>query len=120
MCSLADDHPPQAETIDIRTCNQTVPKTYHDKVNDGNDYTTHHSHSGSKNMGRTIEEASRYSGKKFSLTPYITPREHTLMKLLACVNNHCGNIDESNKTQTTLLKFTNDITMIMQQQWYYG
>ncbi|KAL5061658.1 hypothetical protein RYX36_023395 [Vicia faba] len=74
MRSLADDHPPQAETIDIRTCDQAVPKAYPDKDDDGNDYTTHNSYSGSADVGRTVEEASRYSGQKFSLTPYITPR----------------------------------------------
>lgn len=82
----------QAETIDIRTCDQAVPKAYPDKGNshliddfiivfikmallagwvlihshffcyllltddDGNDYTTHHSHSGSADVGRTVEE----------------------------------------------------------------
>ncbi|CAJ2657016.1 uncharacterized protein At4g15545-like [Trifolium pratense] len=74
MRSLADDNPPQAETIDIRTCDQAVPKAYPDKDDDGNGYTTHHSYSGSADVGKTVDEAPRYSGQKFSLTPYITPR----------------------------------------------
>lgn len=69
MRSLADDNPPQAETIDIRTCDQAVPKD-----DDGNGYTTHNSYGGSADVGKTIDEAPRYSGQKFSLTPYITPR----------------------------------------------
>ncbi|KAJ1398824.1 hypothetical protein SESBI_30812 [Sesbania bispinosa] len=76
MQSLADDNPSgqQAETIDIRTCDQSVPKAYPDKDDDGSYYTAQNSYSGSADVGKTIEEASRYSGQRFSLTPYITPR----------------------------------------------
>ncbi|XP_057457731.1 uncharacterized protein At4g15545 isoform X2 [Lotus japonicus] len=49
MQSLADDNPSQAETVDIRTCDQSVPKAYPDK-------------------------ATKYSGQRFSMTPFITPR----------------------------------------------
>ncbi|XP_061374514.1 uncharacterized protein At4g15545 isoform X1 [Gastrolobium bilobum] len=74
MQSLTDDTPSQAETIDIGTCDQSVPKAYPDKDDDGSGYTTHHSYSGPADGGKTIDEASRYSGQRFSLTPYITPR----------------------------------------------
>ncbi|OIV99043.1 hypothetical protein TanjilG_32302 [Lupinus angustifolius] len=74
MQSLTVDNPPQAETIDIGTCDQSVPKAYPNKDNDGSSYTLHHSYSGSSDVGKTIDEASRYSGQRFSLTPYLTPR----------------------------------------------
>ncbi|OIW21129.1 hypothetical protein TanjilG_29785 [Lupinus angustifolius] len=86
MQSLTVDNPPQAETIDIGTCDQSVPKAYPDKVSyihlisalladdDESSYTSHHSYSGSTDVGKTVDEASRYAGQRFSLTPYITPR----------------------------------------------
>ncbi|XP_061374519.1 uncharacterized protein At4g15545 isoform X2 [Gastrolobium bilobum] len=73
MQSLTDDTPSQAETIDIGTCDQSVPKAYPDKDDDGSGYTTHHSYSGPADGGKTIDEG-KYSGQRFSLTPYITPR----------------------------------------------
>ncbi|KAK7257056.1 hypothetical protein RIF29_30751 [Crotalaria pallida] len=74
MQSLTIDNPPQAETIDIGTCDQSVPKAYPDKDDDESSYTTHHSYSGPPDASKTIDEASRYTGQRFSLTPYITPR----------------------------------------------
>ncbi|XP_057457730.1 uncharacterized protein At4g15545 isoform X1 [Lotus japonicus] len=74
MQSLADDNPSQAETVDIRTCDQSVPKAYPDKDDDGSGYTTHHSYSGPADVGKTIDEATKYSGQRFSMTPFITPR----------------------------------------------
>ncbi|XP_027909578.1 uncharacterized protein At4g15545-like [Vigna unguiculata] len=71
MLSLTDDHAPHAETIDIGTCDQSVPKAYPDKDDDG--YAAHQSYNGPADVGKT-NEASRYSGQRFSLTPYITPR----------------------------------------------
>ncbi|ESW05371.1 hypothetical protein PHAVU_011G174200 [Phaseolus vulgaris] len=73
MQSLTDDNASHAaETIDIGTCDQSVPKAYPDKDDDG--YTVHHSYNGPADVGKTNDEASRYSGQRFSLTPYITPR----------------------------------------------
>ncbi|XP_020206615.1 uncharacterized protein At4g15545 isoform X2 [Cajanus cajan] len=73
MQSLTDDNA-SAETIDIGTCDQSVPKAYPDKDDDGSGYMAHHSHNGPADVGKTNDEASRYSGQRFSLTPYITPR----------------------------------------------
>ncbi|KAK7313956.1 hypothetical protein VNO77_39163 [Canavalia gladiata] len=76
MQSLTDDNASQAETIDIGTCDQSVPKAYPDKVaeDDGSGKMAHHSYNGPADVGKTIDEASKYSGQRFSLTPYITPR----------------------------------------------
>ncbi|KAK7317490.1 hypothetical protein RJT34_01774 [Clitoria ternatea] len=75
MQSLTDDNGSHAETIDIRTCDQSVPKAYPDKDDDGSGYVAHHhSYNGPADVGKTVDEASRYSGQRFSLTPYITPR----------------------------------------------
>lgn len=74
MLSLTDDNPSQAETIDIGTCDQSVPKAYLEKDDEGSGYVANHSYSGPVDIGKTIDEASRYSGQRFSLTPYITPR----------------------------------------------
>ncbi|CAL0333675.1 unnamed protein product [Lupinus luteus] len=74
MQSLTVDNPPQAETVDIGTCDHSVPKAYPDKDDDESSYTSHHSYTGSTDVSKTIDEASRYAGQRFSLTPYITPR----------------------------------------------
>ncbi|XP_022717524.1 uncharacterized protein At4g15545 [Durio zibethinus] len=74
MQSLSDDNASQAETVDIGTCDQSVPKAYPDKDDGMNDYTSLRSSNGSMDMGSTIDEASRHAGQRFSITPYITPR----------------------------------------------
>ncbi|XP_040865680.1 uncharacterized protein At4g15545 isoform X1 [Glycine max] len=63
-----------AETTDIGTCDQSVPKAYPDKDDDRSGNMAHHSYNGPADVGKTNDEASRYSGQRFSLTPYITPR----------------------------------------------
>ncbi|KAA8527176.1 hypothetical protein F0562_008595 [Nyssa sinensis] len=73
MQSLSDDHLSQAETVDIGTCDQSVPKSYSMKDEGNNSYTVHHSFSGSTESGNIIDEASKQAGH-FSMTPYITPR----------------------------------------------
>ncbi|XP_012087392.1 uncharacterized protein At4g15545 isoform X2 [Jatropha curcas] len=72
MQSLNDDNS-SAETVDIGTCDQSVPKAYLDKDEGVNGYLTH-SYSGSTDTGNTIDDASRRAGQIFSITPYITPR----------------------------------------------
>ncbi|XWS10712.1 hypothetical protein CRYUN_Cryun38cG0021200 [Craigia yunnanensis] len=74
MQSLSDDNASQAETVDIGTCDQSVPKAYPDKDDRINDYISLRSSNGSMDMGSTIDEASRHAGQRFSITPYITPR----------------------------------------------
>ncbi|TXG71201.1 hypothetical protein EZV62_006136 [Acer yangbiense] len=60
----------QAETVDIGTCDQSVPKAYPDKDEGTNGYIGQRYHNGSTDM----DEASRNAGRRFSLTPYFTPR----------------------------------------------
>ncbi|KAH1210217.1 Uncharacterized protein GmHk_15G044582 [Glycine max] len=74
MQSLTDDNALHAETTDIGTCDQSVPKAYPDKDDDRSGNMAHHSYNGPADVGKTNDEASRYSGQRFSLTPYITPR----------------------------------------------
>ncbi|KAB1216945.1 hypothetical protein CJ030_MR4G016042 [Morella rubra] len=64
MQSLNDDTSTQpAETIDIGTCDQSVPRAYPDSDEWTNGYKVHQS-----------DEASRNAAQRFSITPYITPR----------------------------------------------
>ncbi|KAH7557819.1 hypothetical protein JRO89_XS11G0225000 [Xanthoceras sorbifolium] len=74
MQSLNDDNSSQAETVDIGTCDQSVPKAYPDKDEGTNGYIGQRYYSSSTDMGNTNDEASRNAGLRFSLTPYITPR----------------------------------------------
>ncbi|XP_028752396.1 uncharacterized protein At4g15545 [Neltuma alba] len=73
MQSLNDDNQ-STETVDIGTCDQSVPKAYPDKDENGSGYAAHHSYNSSTTVGTTIDEGSRYAGNRFSITPYITPR----------------------------------------------
>ncbi|KAB2059587.1 hypothetical protein ES319_A11G315800v1 [Gossypium barbadense] len=73
MQSLSDDNS-SAETVDIGTCDQSVPKAYPDKDDGASDYMSLRSSNGSTDLGSTTDEASRYAGQRFSITPYITPR----------------------------------------------
>ncbi|GKV45367.1 hypothetical protein SLEP1_g52459 [Rubroshorea leprosula] len=75
MQSLSDENASPAETVDIGTCDQAVPKAYPDKDEGINGYTLHSSN-GSTDMARTTDEVSTHAVQRFSLTPYITPR-HT-------------------------------------------
>ncbi|XP_011022114.1 PREDICTED: uncharacterized protein At4g15545 isoform X1 [Populus euphratica] len=77
MQSLSDDSSSQqAESVDIGTCDQSVPRVYPDKDEGMNGYVTHHSFRGCTDIGNdnSIDEASRHAGQRFSITPYITPR----------------------------------------------
>ncbi|KAK9086112.1 hypothetical protein Sjap_026523 [Stephania japonica] len=62
MQSLNDDNSSAAETVDIRTCDQSVPKSKDDALNS------------SAEAGIPVEDGSKPASKIFSLTPYITPR----------------------------------------------
>ncbi|BBH01489.1 hypothetical protein PRUPE_4G138000 [Prunus persica] len=74
MQSLNDDNASPTETVDIGTCDQSVPKAYPDKDEETNGYTLQYSSSGSTDKGNTTDEALKTSGQRFSVTPYITPR----------------------------------------------
>nr|KJB38914.1 hypothetical protein B456_007G336300 [Gossypium raimondii] len=74
MQSLSDDNSSQAETVDIGTCDQSVPKAYPDKDDGASGYMSLRSSNGSTDLGSSTDEASRYAGQRFSITPYITPR----------------------------------------------
>ncbi|KAG7591897.1 hypothetical protein ISN45_Aa01g008780 [Arabidopsis thaliana x Arabidopsis arenosa] len=67
--SLSDESGPQTEPVDIRTCDHSVPKAERT-----NAHTINHAYSGSTDMNNPIVEASKYTGNKFSMTPYISPR----------------------------------------------
>ncbi|KAG6382286.1 hypothetical protein SASPL_158051 [Salvia splendens] len=62
-----------SETVDIGTYDQSVPRVYATN-DDSNGYMKHNSYSGSTDNASTTDEVSTQAGKKFSLTPYITPR----------------------------------------------
>uniref|UniRef100_A0A2N9F1L4 At4g15545-like C-terminal domain-containing protein n=1 Tax=Fagus sylvatica TaxID=28930 RepID=A0A2N9F1L4_FAGSY len=69
---LGRDLAKPAETVDIGTCDQSVPRAYPDEGANG--YVTHQYLSGSTDVGNKTDEASRRVGQRFSITPYITPR----------------------------------------------
>ncbi|OAY48639.1 uncharacterized protein At4g15545 isoform X1 [Manihot esculenta] len=73
MQSLNDENS-HDETVDIGTCDQSVPKAYPDKDQGMNGYAAQNSHSGSTDTVNTTDNASRPAGQRFSITPYITPR----------------------------------------------
>ncbi|XP_010531984.1 PREDICTED: uncharacterized protein At4g15545-like [Tarenaya hassleriana] len=72
--SLSDENASQIEPVDIGTCDQSVPGSYPDKDEKTNGHSVHHSYSGSVASSNPIDEASRYAGQKFSMTPFISPR----------------------------------------------
>ncbi|KAE8718689.1 Tetratricopeptide repeat-like superfamily protein isoform 1 [Hibiscus syriacus] len=75
MQSLNDDNSSQAETVDIGTSDQSVPKAYPNNDDGVKSYMPLRSSNGSMDLGSsTTDEASRYAGQRFSITPYITPR----------------------------------------------
>lgn len=74
MQSLNDDNLSQAETVDIVTCDQLVPKSYSVKDEELNGHMARHSRSSSIESGYTTYDASKQAGQRFSMTPYITPR----------------------------------------------
>ncbi|KAK6934801.1 hypothetical protein RJ641_034956 [Dillenia turbinata] len=74
MQSLSDDGSSQTETIDIGTCDPSVPKAYPSKDEGTNGYASQNSSGGPVGSGSSTEEASMYTGQRFSITPYITPR----------------------------------------------
>ncbi|XP_077253387.1 uncharacterized protein At4g15545-like isoform X2 [Tasmannia lanceolata] len=74
MQSLSDENPPPAETVDIGTCDQSVGKASSVKDEGSNGYTSANFITSSTEMGDTVQHASRYTGQRFSMTPYITPR----------------------------------------------
>ncbi|KAJ6774813.1 hypothetical protein OIU79_018073 [Salix purpurea] len=75
MQSLSDDSSlQQAESVDIGTCDQSVPRVNPDKDEGMNGYATHHSFSSCTDIGITNSNASRHAGQRYSITPYITPR----------------------------------------------
>ncbi|VVA91548.1 unnamed protein product [Arabis nemorensis] len=64
--SLSDESGQQTEPVDIRTCDQSIP---------GEDaHSVTHPYSGSVDTNNPTVEASTYTGNKFSMTPYISPR----------------------------------------------
>ncbi|KAK6947260.1 hypothetical protein RJ641_000733 [Dillenia turbinata] len=73
MLSLSDDGSSQTETIDIRTCDQSVPKAYPSEDERSNGYASQNSSSGPVGSGSSTE-ASKYTGLRFSIAPYVTPR----------------------------------------------
>ncbi|GMJ10465.1 NAI2-interacting protein 2 [Hibiscus trionum] len=74
MQSLTDDNASAAETVDIGTCDQSVPKAYPDQDDGMNDYISLRSSNGSMDMGSAIDEATGHGGQRYAITPYISPQ----------------------------------------------
>lgn len=72
--SLSDESTPQTEPVDIRTCDQSVTGSYPGKAERTNVHSITQSYNGSADMNNPTVEGSKYTGNKFSLTPYISPR----------------------------------------------
>ncbi|KAJ9139648.1 hypothetical protein P3X46_030361 [Hevea brasiliensis] len=71
MQSLNDDSLPQAETVDIGTCDQSAPNAYPDKDEEMNGYATQNSFSGSTDTGNTNDDGIELASS-FSITIMIT------------------------------------------------
>ncbi|KAF3776873.1 Uncharacterized protein EJ110_NYTH47323 [Nymphaea thermarum] len=77
MQSLNDDSLSQAETVDIGTCDQSVAKSSTSpslKDDESNGYNANQFKSGLSDATNTFQDTSKYTGSRFSITPYITPR----------------------------------------------
>lgn len=74
MQSLNDDNSSQADTVDIGTYDQSVPKACPAKDEEVNGYTTQHYSSSGTDTASISDDASKQSGLKFSMTPYLSPR----------------------------------------------
>ncbi|XP_031504937.1 uncharacterized protein At4g15545 [Nymphaea colorata] len=77
MQSLNDDSLSQAETVDIGTCDQSVAKSSTAsslKDDESNGYNANQFKSGLSDATNTFQDTSKYTGTRFSITPYITPR----------------------------------------------
>jgi len=70
--SLSDESGPQTEPVDIRTCDQ--PGSYPGKDGRINAHSIKQAYSGSTDANDPVVEASKYTGNKFSMTSYISPR----------------------------------------------
>nr|XP_027063629.1 uncharacterized protein At4g15545-like isoform X1 [Coffea arabica]XP_027064844.1 uncharacterized protein At4g15545-like isoform X1 [Coffea arabica] len=64
----------QADTVDIGTYDQSVPKACPAKDEEVNGYTTQHYSSSGTDTASISDDASKQSGLKFSMTPYLSPR----------------------------------------------
>lgn len=74
MQSLSEDVS-STETVDIGTCDQSVPRAYPGKDDGSNGYMKPHSYNGSTDARHIRDEALKQSGQRFSMTPQqITPR----------------------------------------------
>ncbi|XP_021774504.1 uncharacterized protein At4g15545-like [Chenopodium quinoa] len=73
MQSLSEDS--STETVDIGTCDQSIPRSYPDKADGANGHTRHYSYNGTTESRYSSNESVKQTGQRFSLTPYqITPR----------------------------------------------
>ncbi|KAL2897190.1 hypothetical protein RDABS01_038973 [Bienertia sinuspersici] len=65
----------KTESVDIGTCDQSVPRVYAEKTDDTNGYTRQYSYNGPTESRYPSNEPAKQTGQRFSLTPYqITPR----------------------------------------------
>ncbi|XP_023643902.1 uncharacterized protein At4g15545 isoform X1 [Capsella rubella] len=63
---------PKTESVDIRTYDQSVPvSSYQDKADQRTRF--HHSYSKSVDMTLPVDEYSKYTGPRFSVSPWMTP-----------------------------------------------
>ncbi|XP_072989259.1 uncharacterized protein At4g15545 isoform X1 [Typha latifolia] len=75
MQSINDDNPAQQETIDIRTCDQSVTEVSSWKEKgDSIGNSVPNLVSGSAEMGNKAQGAMRNAAQKFSIAPRVTPR----------------------------------------------
>ncbi|KAK4744402.1 hypothetical protein SAY87_010714 [Trapa incisa] len=72
--SLNDDNSAHDEAIDIRTYDQSNPKFSLENGEGANGYGSHQTSSGATDIGNSMDENSQHVVKKYSITPYITPK----------------------------------------------
>ncbi|ONK64935.1 uncharacterized protein A4U43_C07F31630 [Asparagus officinalis] len=72
MQSLSEDNSSQAETVDIRTCDQTVAKPPIWKERGSVSYTSSNLTGGFAESADTVQDGQKSGGQK--ITPYISPR----------------------------------------------
>ncbi|KAJ8751961.1 hypothetical protein K2173_000707 [Erythroxylum novogranatense] len=72
MQSLNDDNLSQTETVDIGTCDQSVPKACPEKDDGANGYHTQVPFGSHADVSKAADDG--YAAQRFCITPYITPR----------------------------------------------
>ncbi|KAF5781421.1 hypothetical protein HanRHA438_Chr11g0496281 [Helianthus annuus] len=116
MQSLNDNDSTATATVDRGTYDQSAPKAYPVKEEETNGYRRHHSYSGSIDSGNIHDDASKLTGQRFSVTPYISTRvTPTATPKTASASVSPRRYSASGTTSPTKIQYESRTTM---SSWY--